>query len=625
MKAIPSKLKTLIAISIILSMILSFLLVITKRKDSIKDTNENEELIELIGEDDELLFYEEKLQPNEDPKKIDEWNLKIVNNDMISDFQYLKQKNKVLNEQGIISADMTQEFADEIEKNYLEIMSLTAFDFSNLESVKKLLQGKHVSIFLRIDEDIVGVMNEDRYEIAYAEPDVIRTEYERVMGRIADLSYTDALINGPKSVEVANKKKDALRQYIRENNIEDVDISIPQVEIDYQLVETVSEYLINMYGEEHTNKSEIQTRIFEKIKNIYAEMITERQVIKIADLIGEELQELGTRDDFNKLYIQKDFAYIGDKYSIQDGYCIYATEEAISRKIESIDKKNLRELRDFNLGIIKEKLIEYAEKNDYHIPGTRFKSEKKHSDFDTMSRITEGIKEAIDVVEALMQIDPQRDQVLIDLKKKGKITGDPAAFMLLEDLDDMNIRGWQLVTAYKMFNGDANRLAEAIRTRSKEMVDYINGEMATVGEEKNRPEQENEEPEESGPTEAEILEQREQDARERAERLANEEAEKRRQIEQIEAHETRRTQEQMDSRNTAETPAKKKGQKSRDERIARRQEYRESLVSKGNRKRIEDLDRELAELQKKKERADKLLSEYEQQLADTTRKGGERE
>ena len=61
--------------------------------------NENEELIELIGEDDELLFYEEKLQPNEDPKKIDEWNLKIVNNDMISDFQYLKQKNKVLNEQ----------------------------------------------------------------------------------------------------------------------------------------------------------------------------------------------------------------------------------------------------------------------------------------------------------------------------------------------------------------------------------------------------------------------------------------------------------------------------------------------------------------------------------------------
>ena len=69
-----------------------------KEKEN-ENVNENEELIDLIGEDDELLFYEEKLQPNEDPKKIDEWNLKIVNNDMISDFQYLKQKNKVLNEQ----------------------------------------------------------------------------------------------------------------------------------------------------------------------------------------------------------------------------------------------------------------------------------------------------------------------------------------------------------------------------------------------------------------------------------------------------------------------------------------------------------------------------------------------
>ena len=61
--------------------------------------NENEELIDLIGEDDELLFYEEKLQPNEDPKKIEEWNLKMIENDMVSDFQYLKQRNKVLNEQ----------------------------------------------------------------------------------------------------------------------------------------------------------------------------------------------------------------------------------------------------------------------------------------------------------------------------------------------------------------------------------------------------------------------------------------------------------------------------------------------------------------------------------------------
>lgn len=53
----------------------------------------------LIEEDDDILFYEEKLKPDEDPKKLSDWNKKIKNNDMISDFQYLRQKNKILTEQ----------------------------------------------------------------------------------------------------------------------------------------------------------------------------------------------------------------------------------------------------------------------------------------------------------------------------------------------------------------------------------------------------------------------------------------------------------------------------------------------------------------------------------------------
>ena len=61
--------------------------------------NDNEQLIDLIGEDDEILFYEEKLKPDENPKKIDEWNSKISSNDMNSDFQYLKQRNKIFNVQ----------------------------------------------------------------------------------------------------------------------------------------------------------------------------------------------------------------------------------------------------------------------------------------------------------------------------------------------------------------------------------------------------------------------------------------------------------------------------------------------------------------------------------------------
>ena len=61
--------------------------------------NENEVLIDLIREDDEILFYDEKLKPEENPKEINNWNSKIKNNDMISDFQYLKQKNKIITEQ----------------------------------------------------------------------------------------------------------------------------------------------------------------------------------------------------------------------------------------------------------------------------------------------------------------------------------------------------------------------------------------------------------------------------------------------------------------------------------------------------------------------------------------------
>ncbi len=66
--------------------------------DSLKK-DENDEFMNLIEEDDDILFYEEKLKPDEDLKKLSEWNKNIKNNDMISDFQYLRQKNKILTEQ----------------------------------------------------------------------------------------------------------------------------------------------------------------------------------------------------------------------------------------------------------------------------------------------------------------------------------------------------------------------------------------------------------------------------------------------------------------------------------------------------------------------------------------------
>lgn len=67
---------------------------INENKNEENKNNENDDFVNLIGEEDELLFYDEKLKPGEDPKKLNEWNSLIKNNDVVSDFQYLKQKIK---------------------------------------------------------------------------------------------------------------------------------------------------------------------------------------------------------------------------------------------------------------------------------------------------------------------------------------------------------------------------------------------------------------------------------------------------------------------------------------------------------------------------------------------------
>ena len=41
--------------------------------------DQNDDFINLVQEDDEILFYDEKLKPEEDPKEINKWNSKIKN------------------------------------------------------------------------------------------------------------------------------------------------------------------------------------------------------------------------------------------------------------------------------------------------------------------------------------------------------------------------------------------------------------------------------------------------------------------------------------------------------------------------------------------------------------------
>lgn len=78
-----------------------------------------------------------------------------------------------------------------------------------------------------------------------------------------------------------------------------------------------------------------------------------------------------------------------------------------------------------------------------------------------------------DVVMKMAEGNPGAISVLTQLLNSD----DPAALMLLLDLDDMNIRGSQIWVGYKDHCGeDLEKFTQAIRDRDRAMVDAINAE-----------------------------------------------------------------------------------------------------------------------------------------------------
>ena len=63
------------------------------------------------------------------------------------------------------------------------------------------------------------------------------------MERIKEISYTEAFFSRYFDVEKTNKQKDAFRKYIRNNGIEGIDISIPEIEIDHKKTGMVTCYI----------------------------------------------------------------------------------------------------------------------------------------------------------------------------------------------------------------------------------------------------------------------------------------------------------------------------------------------------------------------------------------------
>ena len=521
--------------------------------------------------------------------------------------------NRVLNENGTISNDMTEDFVAEIQKDYSKIMNLTSFNFGELETVKRVSNDSYMSLYLHINDDSIIKTDEFSPDIAYGTPEYIKSEYQRVMNEITRLSHTDAFKEGYFDVEKVNKQKEALRRYITENGIEGIDISIPEVEIDHQRTEMIADAILSKYGEEYEDKEGMKVKLLEKIEDRYPEMFYERQAMGLDDLVGEELKEMGKEFVDEILYMQKDFVYIGH-FGGFDNQCLYATPEALLDKITSLDEKI--STRDFHSDEkrIRETLANYAKDNKFEIeipdvesveqrrkqeqdifsfrgsglsffdrdmlpddPTARPKIELEDTMFDIIYKISEGLPDAIVGITKLME-------------------SDEAGFMLLLGLDDMNIRGSQVWEAYKyLYNEDAKKFAEAVKNRDEKMVNFINEEMASVGGEKavtgGASFDRSKDPNKYRFTEMEV----EQLKTQRAERL--------------------KKQKEAREKMIANSPAKKKslGQKRREVREAKKKAYRERLIAMGK-KSIGELDEELTDLQTKEQQAKELCEQYEEQL-----------
>ena len=522
--------------------------------------------------------------------------------------------NRVLNENGTISNDMTEEFTDEIQKDYSKIMNLTSFNFGELETVKRVSNDSYMSLYLNINDDNIIKKDEFSPDIAYGTPEYLKGEYQRVMSEIARLSHTDAFKEGDFfDVEEVNKQKEALRRYITENGIEGIDISIPEVKIDHQRTEMIANAILSKYGGKYEDKEGMKAKILKKIEDRYPEMFYERQVIGLNDLVGEELKEMGKSFVDERLYMQKDFVYIGDHMGF-DTQCLYATPEALLDKIAALDEKISTSDFSSDEKRIRETLANYAKDNKFKIeipdvksveqrrkqeqdifsfkgseltffdrdmlpddPTARPKIELEDTMFDAIYKISEGVPGAMVGITKLME-------------------SDEAGFMLLLGLDDMNIRGSQVWEAYKyLYNEDAKKFAKAVKNRDKNMVDFINQEMASVGGEK-------------AVTGGASFDRNKNPNKYRFTEL---------EVEQLKTQKQERIEKQRKAREKmiANSPVKKKslGQKKREERDAKRKAYRERLIAMGK-KSIGDLDEELTDLQAKEQQAKELCEQYEEQL-----------
>ena len=555
--------------------------------------------------------------------------IEITNNDVLETIDIdmakvqglAKYINRLVNEQNELEkGDYTELFKDDIIKNYSKIMNLSSYNFRNLESVENIIGDKYIDkLFLNIRDDSIttGIIADFDSDIAYGTPEFVKSEYQKIMQEVERLHSTNAFIESYFDVEKITAKKQAYRRYIKENGITDVDISIPEIEIDHERTGIIADAIMQQYGENYDDKDNMRDRILAKLEDNWAEMVTEAQVVSVNSLFGEELKEIGNKTYIDEhLYVKDDFVYLGDYHGFNSNV-IYATKDALQKNIGALDIKIVQNKINFEEKNMRSALVKYADEHEINLdipsiesienkgkeemerisfngdfgqfytdllpddPTAREKLELNDTVFGTMYKMSEGVPGAIVGITNLMKADE-------------------SGIMLLLGLDDMNIRGSQIWEAYKyLYNEDGKKFAEAVKKRDEKMIQFINEELATVDGEK-------------AVTGGASFDRNKRPGKYR---FTEEEVEKLKEDREIRLQKQREARDKM----IANSPSKKRkpAQIRREERELKKEEYRKRLITNGK-KSIQELDDELTSLQDKEQQAKELYEQYEGQLPTNT-------
>ena len=427
-----------------------------------------------------------------------------VNSDKVNAIS--KYLNELLNsklareEEGYKPVDYADVISQDITENYSTVMNLDSYSFSDLASVKDIAGDIFLNdAYLKINEDSIVRSEDYSPRIVYATPEYCAREYSNIMDKIHRLtSNTNPFIEGYFDLEKANAMKTALRTYIQENDI-NIDTSVEQVKPNKKRIDMIADALVKQYGEKVKNPKTFKSHVKKKLNINWSEIMTEMKVFDVGEMFKDELQEGTTILD--QLYVNDDFIYLGD-FDSYHAKCIYATPEALEANISKLNeiistRDSLMAGRQINA---KNALTKYAK--DKHIKLNVPSLASVKSQQEQRKRMERGMFDSL--FSDILPDDPTarkklnlEDDIFTTFYKMsegnpGAITAmtqlikeDPTRFMLILSLDDMNIRGSQIWQVYKYYcEEDVEKFKKVIQDRDADMVQYLNEENASVGQEK---------------------------------------------------------------------------------------------------------------------------------------------